>query len=122
MTSRKEQILFSERVAKELLGWEWSTIPIKNVYESYDRPAWRAPSGAERVLPDFSRDWGAVERWVLPLLGELGLSVAAFMRGAVWDVHVHKQGTSDKAQSFTVTSDFIARGVCSAALKAKGAK
>jgi len=116
--SKKEQIEFSERVAKELLGWTWSTIPVKNVYESYDRPAWRAPSGAERVLPDFSRDWGAIEQWVLPLLRERQLSVAAFMKGALWEVHVHSARESDKTCSFTVTSDYVARGVCSAALKA----
>ena len=50
---------FNERVAHDLLRWRHTTEPVRNVYESYDRPVWLDFASREvdiDALPDFSRD------------------------------------------------------------------
>ena len=68
-----ERTALNEAVCKRL-GWESETRLV--LHKTYEATFWKPP-GQERfdqpLQPDFTSDWNAVYRWIVPEVKEMGL-------------------------------------------------
>ena len=108
----------SESLAR-VLGWEYKDVHIRNLYENYVRMGWLDKAGQEHLLPDFKRDFSAVERYILPLLKKLDCESALFFRGGRWEAHIHSNPSQGKVRSFSSEAPYAAQAMCEALLKAE---